>query len=242
MGRKKHSASTTKSNVFIINEQLRAIIILGYATLTVIILEYFGRTEFIYSHFPGLGRQHFGLYPQLWWAAWTFVLFLVVPAVIVKVVFKEHLRDYGLKLKVKRQYYLIYLGLFLVALPLVIYTSTRPDFRAIYPFFRGALSAPVSDIVIWEMAYLSTFVALEFFFRGFLVLGLERNFGKLAIWVALVPYVMLHFHKPPLEAFGAIFTGLILGELAQRSRSIVGGALVHVGIASTMDFMALNRF
>lgn len=242
MRRKHHNTKTAENNVIIRNEQFHGMVILGYATLTVIILEYFGRPEFFRSQFPGLVREHFGLYPQLWWAIWTFVLFLLVPAVIVKTVFKERLRDYGINLKIKRQYYAIYLGLFLIALPLVIYTSTRADFRAIYPFFRGAFSAPVSDIVIWETAYLSSFVALEFFFRGFLVLGLEKNFGKLAIWVALVPYVMLHFHKPTLEAFGAIFTGLVLGELAQRSRSILGGAFVHVAVASTMDFMALNRF
>lgn len=157
-------------------------------------------------------------------------------------VFKKRLHDYGLKLKIKRQYYAIYLGMLLIVLPFVIYASTRTDFRAIYPFFRGAFNSPLSDIIIWEVAYLSTFVALEFFFRGFLVLGLEKNFGKLAIGVALIPYVMLHFHKPPLEAFGAIFAGLILGVVSQRTRSILGGVIVHVGVAATMDFLAPNRF
>ena len=242
MSNKQQKKTRAEDNVITKIEQIHGAVILAYTVLALVILEYFGRTDFFYSQFPAFSREHFGLYPQLWWAAWTIILFLILPAIIVKVVFKKRLSDYGLKLKIKRQYYAIYLGMFMIVLPFVIYASTRTDFRAIYPFFRGAFNSPASDIIIWEVAYLSTFVALEFFFRGFLVLGLEKNFGKLAIWVAMVPYVMLHFHKPPLEAFGAIFAGLILGEVSQRTRSILGGVFVHVGVAATMDFLALNRF
>ena len=242
MSRKKQKKTGTGDKVITGTEQIHGAIILSYTVLALVFLEYFGHSDFVYSQFPAFSREHFGLYPHLWWSAWTITLFLVLPAILVKVVFKKRLHDYGFNLKIKRQYYVIYLGMFLIVLPFVIYASTRTDFRAIYPFFRGAFSAPTSDIIIWEVAYLSTFVALEFFFRGFLVLGLEKNFGKLAIWVAMVPYVMLHFHKPPLEAFGAIFTGLILGEVSQRTRSILGGVLVHVGVAATMDFLALNQF
>ena len=221
-------------------ELFHGAVIFGYAALAFIFLEYFARPEFFIGQFPDLAYEHFGLYPLLWWASWTIFLFLLVPGLIVKLVFKHRLVDYGLNLKVKPKLLLLYLGMFLIVLPLVLYASSRPDFRAIYPFFRGALSAPMSDIIIWEIAYLSTFVALEFFFRGFLVLGLEKKFGRLAIWVAMVPYVMLHFHKPPLEAVGAIFAGLILGEVSQRTRSILGGVIVHIGVAATMDFMAIN--
>ncbi len=242
MDKKQLKQAMTKNNSMTRTEQIHGAVILAYAVLALVVLEYFGRTDFFYSQFPALAREHFGLYPLLWWASWTIVLFLIFPAIIVKAVFKKRLRDFGFNLKIKRQYYAIYLGMFLVVLPFVIYASTRTDFRAIYPFFRGAFNSPMSDIIIWEVAYLSTFIALEFFFRGFMVLGLEKNFGKLAIWVAMVPYVMLHFHKPPLEAFGAIFAGLILGEVSQRTRSILGGVIVHVGVAATMDFLALNRF
>jgi membrane protease YdiL (CAAX protease family) len=242
MSKKQRKKTATDNNVISRSKQIHGAVILAYTALALPVLEYFGRTDFFYSQFPAFSRQHFGLYPQLWWAAWTIILFLIVPAIIVKVVFNKRLRDYGFKLKIKRQYYAIYLGMFLIVLPFAIYASTRTDFRAIYPFFRGAFYAPLSHIIIWEVAYLATFIALEFFFRGFLVLGLEKNFGKLAIGVALIPYVMLHFHKPPLEAFAAIFAGLILGAVSQHTRSILGGILVHIGVAATMDFLALNRF
>ena len=38
----------------------------------------------------------------------------------------------------------------------------------------------------------------------------------------------------------AIGAGLILGTLAMRTRSIWGGVLIHVGVAMTMDVLALG--
>lgn len=238
---RNHNNKNNENNDISITEQNQGMIILAYAALALVVLEYFGRSDFFYAQFPTFTTPHYGLYPHLWWAGWTILLFLVLPIIIVKIILKKNLSDFGFKFKIKHQYYLIYLGMFLIVLPFVIYASTRADFRAIYPFFRGAFNSPVSDIIIWEIAYLSTFIALEFFFRGFLVLGLQNNLGKLSIWVAMIPYAMLHFHKPPLEAFGAILAGLILGEVSQRTRSILGGIIVHIGVAATMDFLALSQ-
>jgi len=84
------------------------------------------------------------------------------------------------------------------------------------------------------------FIALEVFFRGFLLHGLRRALGANAIFVMVVPYCMIHFQKPMPETFGAIGAGLILGTLALRTRSIWGGVLIHVGVAMTMDVLALR--
>jgi membrane protease YdiL (CAAX protease family) len=50
---------------------------------------------------------------------------------------------------------------------------------------------------------------------------------------------MIHYGKPMPETFGAILAGLLLGTLAMRTRSIWGGVLIHIGVATTMDVMAL---
>ena len=87
--------------------------------------------------------------------------------------------------------------------------------------------------------YALSFVALEFFFRGFLLFTLERALGAYAIFVMIVPYCMIHFHKPVAEVAGAIFAGIVLGTLAMRTRSIWCGVLIHVSVAWTMDLLAL---
>ena len=88
--------------------------------------------------------------------------------------------------------------------------------------------------------YAAQFLALEVFFRGFLLAGLRRAMGANAVFVAMVPYVMLHFGKPLPETLGAVVTGIVLGTLALRTRSIWGGVVIHIAVAVTMDLLALG--
>jgi membrane protease YdiL (CAAX protease family) len=57
----------------------------------------------------------------------------------------------------------------------------------------------------------------------------------------IVPYCMIHYGKPLPETLGAIVAGLVLGTLALRTRSIWGGVLIHIGVALTMDMLALGH-
>ena len=222
---------------------LRFVVIVSvYAAIVLTFLEYFARPSFFAGQFPLAATTYFGLYPHLWWALWTIALFLVVPAVIVRALFRHRLRDYGLNLAIKRQHWWLYLGLFAAVFPIVLYAASRPEFQVVYPFYRGAFKATAGAILVWEAAYLTQFFALEFFFRGFLVLGLGRVIGRASIWLAMVPYCMIHYHKPPGEAFAAIIAGAVLGEVAYRTRSIAGGVIVHIGVAATMELLALKIF
>jgi membrane protease YdiL (CAAX protease family) len=56
-----------------------------------------------------------------------------------------------------------------------------------------------------------------------------------------LPYCMIHYGKPYLEANGAIVAGVVLGSLAMRTRSIYAGFLVHITVALSMDFLALHH-
>jgi hypothetical protein len=49
---------------------------------------------------------------------------------------------------------------------------------------------------------------------------------------------MLHFGKPMGEAVSSIFGGFILGVIALYSRSILGGVIIHLGVAWLMEFTA----
>lgn len=213
-----------------------------YAAFALTFIEYFGTPTFFAQYFPLAATTYFGLYPHLWWALCTIALFLVVPAVLVRSLFRHRLRDYGLNLAIKRKHWWLYLGMFAAVFPIVLLAARRPDFQAIYPFYRGAFQATAAAILAWEIAYLMQFFALEFFFRGFLVLGLGRVIGRASIFVAMVPYCMIHYHKPPAEAFAAIVAGVILGEVSYRTRSIAGGVIVHIGVAVTMEMLALGIF
>jgi hypothetical protein len=56
-----------------------------------------------------------------------------------------------------------------------------------------------------------------------------------------VPYCMIHYGKPYLEACGAIIAGIALGSLSMKTKSIYQGFLVHITIALLMDWLSLRH-
>ena len=97
------------------------------------------------------------------------------------------------------------------------------------------------DLRIWWIFSVLQFVAVETFFRGFLVLGLAKRFGQMSILIATIPYLMIHFTKPPVEALAAIVGGIVMGFLAYRTKSVWWGVALHVSVAALMDFLSLGQ-
>lgn len=178
------------------------------------------------------------LYSLAWWGLWHLVCYLLLPWLVIRYVFRERLCQHGLGWGTVHQHWRWYLLLLSPILVFVVLVSFRHDFVNHYPFYRFAYRS-WAEFLVWEIIYLSQFVFLEFFFRGFMLRSLRPSIGVNAIFVMCVPYLMIHFPKPWLEATGAILFGLFLGMLALRSRSIWGGVGVHAGVALSMDVAAL---
>lgn len=176
----------------------------------------------------------------LWWGASNLIGFLIIPMLTIKLVMKQPLKHYGWQMGEVKQHWL---GYVLLASPIMFFAflvSFRDDFANHYPFYNLAHKSWL-DLILWECIYIAQFIAVEFFFRGFLVNGLRIPFGSLSIAVMCLPYLMLHFPKLWLESFGAISFGFFLGILALRSKSIWGGVAVHASIALMMDCMAMMQ-
>ena len=120
----------------------------------------------------------------------------------------------------------------------MLLVSRQPDFGGYYPFYKGC-SRSWFDLLVWEGMYFAQFFALEMFFRGFWLGALRRSFGSGAIFAMAVPYCMIHYGKPFLEANGAIIAGIALGSLSMRTKSIYQGFLVHITVAALMDWLSL---
>ena len=118
--------------------------------------------------------------------------------------------------------------------------SSAPDFATYYPFYKNATRSWF-DFLVWEAMYFAQFFALELFFRGFWLGALRKSFGSGAIFAMAVPYCMIHFGKPYLEAVGAIVAGIALGSLSMKTKSIYQGFLLHITIAALMDWLSLRR-
>lgn len=173
------------------------------------------------------------------WSCGCAFFYLILPGIVVKLVFRERLRDWGLSPQGYFRHLWIYALLYIPVAAAVAVVSFTPAFQQNYPFYKTAYS--MQDLLVWEAFYAMQFFTLEFFFRGFMLNGLKERFGSGAILMMVVPYCMIHFQKPFLETLGAIIAGLILGILALRTRSIWGGATIHVAVATSMDMAALMQ-
>jgi membrane protease YdiL (CAAX protease family) len=181
------------------------------------------------------------LYGFAWWAGSRIAGYVLVPFPVWKIFFKEDsLLDFGLRTKGFWRHAWIY-GLFLaIVLPAMWMVSREPDFGSYYPFYKTS-SRSWYDLFLWESMYFAQFFALELFFRGFWLGALRRSFGSGAIFSMAVPYCMIHYGKPYLEANGAIIAGIALGSLSMKTRSIYQGFLVHITVAFLMDWLALSH-
>lgn len=220
----------------------RPAIILTTAVVVLALQEYVGSRLFYQESVappPEEGDDYWLLSTYVWWTAWRVGGYFVLPALVIWAMRGERLRDYYVGVGRLRTHAWIYLLVFLVILPAVLYASTLDAFAETYPFYAHANRSGF-DFWSWQLLYALQFISLEFFFRGFLLKGLKPAFGSSAIFVMVIPYTMIHFGKPMLETFGAVVAGLALGTLAMRSRSIWGGAALHVGIAFLMDSLAVQ--
>ena len=180
------------------------------------------------------------LLASAWWGLVHLVGYVLVPAAFLRLALGLRAVDVGLRWRETTRW----LGWYaLLAAPIVLFAfvaSFTEAFTRTYPFY-GYAGRSWADLLAWEAIYLAQFVFLEFFFRGFMLETLAPRLGASAVFVMAVPYMMIHLTKPWPEAFGAILFGILLGILALRSRSIWGGALVHMTIALSMDLLSLMQ-
>ncbi|HEU4536357.1 MAG TPA: CPBP family glutamic-type intramembrane protease [Polyangiaceae bacterium] len=215
-------------------------------------MRFFGRNEDFARfwglevlHYPGLRYDLFSeLYGQAWWFAFRLLGYIALPALAWWLAFREGPASLGLRLRggglgehKNGRLYLVSLAL---VLPCVAVVSGQPDFAAKYPLYKLA-GRSWFDFFVWEVMYALQFLALEFFFRGWWVNALRPVIGSAAIFSTMVPYCMIHYSKPYLEATGAIATTVALGSLAVRSGNVYLGVVVHVSVALGMDLAALLR-
>lgn len=233
--------------------KLVGVVLLG--ALSVTLLEYFGTRAKQYRLDPLLElfvedgkalRRHLFSDPQLgailadaYWSLSVVLLLGVLPVLFLHLCPpRQRLATIGVRVGDVRKHYLWYLGLFGVMAPVLLWAATTEAFVDAYPLSRAARRS-LFQFAVWEALYLPQFLAVELFFRGFLMFPFRRAMGLYAVLVPLIPYVMIHFDKPLPEVLGAAVTHLVLGVLAFSTRSIWLGVALHAGIALSMDVLAM---
>lgn len=166
----------------------------------------------------------------------AFMLLGVLPLAVIRFVFREKLSSYGLQIGDWR----FGLKAFLVLAPVFVmasyFSSDGPGFRAEYPLFKGASTAP-SMFLSHAFSYLFFYIGWETYFRGFMQFGLRRSLGDWqSILVQTAVSCMIHIGKPAGEIYGSIIGGLVWGIVAFRARSLVCIILLHWLLGVSLDF------
>ena len=179
---------------------------------------------------------------EYWNTIFYWPLRLTITATILFVIWKLVDNDqpfYGLK--IKKINWKPYWLMLLIMVPLIALASTQHDFLAMYPKLKLIGSVYNEPGLHWwhkllfELSYGSDFITIELFFRGFLVLAFIKWAGKDAILPMACFYCTIHFGKPLAECITSYFGGIILGIIVYYTRSILGGLMVHLGIAWLME-------
>jgi hypothetical protein len=233
----------------------RPLVTLTLGALILAMQEYYGQMAFFaHTLMPFIARSahanrgvavrsnlalYAELYGRLWWGL-TRIAGYLTPYLVWRFAFpRDSLRDLGLRFVGFRQHAWLYAFFVVVMVPILLIVSRQPDFGAYYPICSTAGRSWV-EFLTWEAVYIAQFVGLEMFFRGWWI-RTTRIFGTGAIFSMIVPYSMIHFGKPYIEACSALIAGVVLGSLSIRTRSIWAGVAVHVTVAILMDVLALER-
>ena len=221
----------------------KATIVLLSAPVLGILFVYLGSKPFYFQHLASslvLGGN-VELTAGLFTFASAFVLLGLIPALIVKFVFREKLSAYGV-----RSGDLSFGGkAFAIVAPVMVLlsfsASKMPEFLAQYPLNRAAGDGPLL-FAGHAIAYLAFYAGWEFGFRGFVQCGLRDEMGDWnAILVQTLASSILHIGKPLGETLSAVLGGLVWGVIAFRSRSLLVPLLTHWVLGVALDLFIVCR-
>ena len=218
-----------------LHNQHKPTIILLSSTVLMLVWKYFGTVEFYTDVLAD--RCDFGN-PESMSAFYQFVSCLVllgvIPGLIVKLVFRERLADYGLQFGHR----LYTIRSILVTVPIFVIAgfvaSTDPGVREAFPINKQA--GVTTPFLLHACTYVLYYIGWEFHFRGFLQFGLSDSMGRTGtVLIQVMASSLLHIGQPWTESMAAIGAGLFWGWLAYRTNSIASGLMQHIAIGVTVD-------
>jgi|GEM_PF-1363232 len=162
----------------------------------------------------------------------AFLVCFILPAVASKFVLREDLKDLGLSLpenKTKASFLIVVALLLLV--PLLISLTKRPEFQLYYSLKQPSLA---------ELAFLNVFLfpcyyfSEEFFYRGFLFLGLWRRVKWHSFWITDLFFAFAHLGKPGMEILLSMFASVVFNVITLNTKSIYPAMIVHWTMGTTL--------
>lgn len=185
----------------------------------------------------------------------NYMLLLWVPLLTIFFVFRMDLSLFGMKMPENGKWIWPITGICMVAIVIILYFPSKwTQFQSYYPIFKqfrfadpifnsvNPFKEDMGKMLFAEASYGMYMFCWEFFFRGYLTIGMSKLFGLWAVLVQAVPFMLLHIGKPIEEVISSFFAGIALGLIAYYGKSFLPAFILHFWVSVMFDVMViLNR-
>ena len=165
-----------------------------------------------------------------------FILYFILPMLIILLLFRESPADYGFKLGNWKVGLTWTFGVCLIMAIILYFVARTPSMQTYYQ----ARAPEGVGRIIWENGV--ELFAWEFIWRGFMLFGIAKVLGPgPAILIQAIPFAFMHLGKPEVETLTTIFGGIGFGFIAWQTDSFVYPWLIHWFIATFTMLIALSQ-
>lgn len=162
------------------------------------------------------------------------VLMFILPALFCRFMWSESLAENGLQF-IKNYNSVFFIGFALTLLvPEILYFSHLETFRKIHS------SNHVSNTQFFFTQFITLpayYISEEFFFRGFLFLGLWKRVRWHSFWITDIVFTFAHLGKPGLEILMCIPASIVFNIITLGTRSIIPAFIVHCTLGILMNYL-----
>lgn len=205
---------------------LETVAIIIYSTSILLFVYFLPRTHFILPRETFLERL---IVVGAIYVTTPFLIFFV---------FGHQPKDFGISIGDTKLWVREVVFFYVIFLVILVLAFKFTDLKNVYPLYRRSAQG-MRYFLFFQLIQMWYMFGWEFFFRGFMLFGLERKFGRTAVLIQAIPFAVAHFKKPQLEAYGAIFAGIFLGLIGLRARSFLPCFLLHFMIILTADILGI---
>jgi membrane protease YdiL (CAAX protease family) len=207
---------------------------------------YGGKNYFIRRLGPGIrrfldisesGTRDLGVYYKRLCA---FVLFIVFPIIIIRGIYHESVKNYGLSRPTGRLSPFFIIPVLLMSFLVLFFFSKKKKLKRRYPEVQRAKSSKL-HFALSSASYMLYFLGYENLYRGFLLFGLRAYTGDWpAVLVSAGFTTLTHFRDPKAVVLGSLFGGLLFSYIALITGSIWTVFVLHSGIGIAMDYFCIR--
>jgi hypothetical protein len=215
----------------------KTFILLFLVTVLYTVYRYQGSEAFFLTYFRLLpANRSIGTLAVYYRWCMAFLLLGVLPACIIRFVFKEPLSWYGITINRPLVTFFVTLIGVVIVTPLVYFGARDRLLSSIYPLVHDS-SLSYGRFAESALFYLLYYAGYEFSFRGLLFMGLKDDIGEWqAVGVSLAASVLLHVTQPQSEMLMAIIAGIAFPIVTRRLGSLLPAVLIHAYTGIALDY------